>query len=75
MILQMVKSGTCSFYNKSLGTFDRIIYSVRVCISHYVFKNIPRYVILSERGTIVDIFHTIQTVRNTCFHLKGDEEQ
>ena len=28
------------FYNKSLliGTFYRVIYSVNVCISHYVFK-------------------------------------
>ena len=24
------------FYNKSLGTFYRAIYSVHVCISHYV---------------------------------------
>ena len=40
MILQLVKSGTFSFYNKSLGTFYRVVYSVSVCISHHthVFK-------------------------------------
>ena len=33
-----MKSGTFTFYNKSVGTFYRVIYSVliRVCISHYV---------------------------------------
>ena len=30
------QDGTFSFYNKSLGTFFHLIYSVRVCISHYV---------------------------------------
>ena len=41
MILYLVKSGTFSFYNKSIGTFYRAIYSVRVCISHcvYVFSS------------------------------------
>ena len=36
MILSLVKSGTLSFYNKSIGTFYRAIYSDRVCISHDV---------------------------------------
>ena len=36
MILQLVRSGTCSFYNKFLGTFYGAIYLVRVYISHYV---------------------------------------
>ena len=35
MILKVVKSGTFSFCSKSLGTFYRAIYSVRVCIPHY----------------------------------------
>ena len=38
MILYLVKRGTLTFYNKSLGTFYCVIYSGRVCISHYVFK-------------------------------------
>ena len=29
----------------------------------------------TERATIVDIFDTIQTVRNTGIHLKVDEQQ
>ena len=46
MILQLVRSGTFSFYNKFLGTFCGAIYSVHVCISNYVllisFKTIVR---------------------------------
>ena len=52
MILNVMKSGTFTFYT-SLGTFYRVIYSVSVCISHYVLKiknkNIPgttRYYVL-----------------------------
>ena len=29
----------------------------------------------TERATIVDIFDIIQTVRNTCIHLRVDVEQ
>ena len=36
VILQLVKNGTLSFYNKFLGTFYGAIYSVGVCISYYV---------------------------------------
>ena len=35
MILQLVKSGTFSFYNKSIGMFYLAFYSVRVCIIKY----------------------------------------
>ena len=36
MILQLVRSGTFSFYNKFLRTFYGSIYSVHVGISHDV---------------------------------------
>ena len=36
VILQLVKSGTFSFYNKFLGTLYGAIYSVHVYISYYV---------------------------------------
>ena len=36
IITLMMKSGTFMFYNKSVGTFYRAIYSMRVCISHYL---------------------------------------
>ena len=84
----MVKSGIFSFYNKSLGTFYHVIYTVRVCISYYMLLlrqqdgGSGKYIGLglriergTERSTIVDIFDIIQTVRNTGIHLRVDEEQ
>ena len=35
-VIRLVKNGTFSFYNKSIGTFYRAIFLVHVCISHYV---------------------------------------
>ena len=79
-----------SFYNKSLGTFYRTIYSVRVCISDYVVRyrassgggNYIESGLRLETGIekttiIVDIFNIIQTERNTGVHLKVliDEEE